>query len=82
MAFMMMSSGVPHSVAWPTAEANAAVMDAADAATQSIKQVFASYRTDGGHARRRRRWPQTDMLTLVALVPLNVGTMLAALRMA
>ncbi len=82
MAFMLMSSGVPHSVAWPTAEANAAVMDAADAATQSIKQVFASYRTDGGHSSSAQAWPQADMLTLAALVPLNISTMLAALRMA
>ena len=50
MAFMMVSSGVPHTVAWPTAEANAAVLDAADAATQSIKKAFASYHTEGGHA--------------------------------
>jgi hypothetical protein len=79
MAFMMMSSGVPHSVAWPTAEANAAVMDAADAATQSIKQVLASYRTDGGHG-TSQVWPHENMLTLAALVPLNISTMLAAMR--
>ena len=81
MAFMMMSSGVPHSVAWPTAEANAAVMDAADAATQSIKQVLASYRTDGGHG-TSQGWPHEGMLTLAALVPLNICTMLAAMRAA
>lgn len=81
MAFMLMSSGVPHSVAWPTAEANAAVMDAADAATQSIKQVMASYRTDGGHgAASSAAWPHESMLTLAALMPLNISTMLAALR--
>ena len=81
MAFMMMSSGVPHTVAWPTAEANAAVLDAADAATQSIKQAFASYHTEGGHASTHGTWPPTDMLTLMAMVPLNVGTMFTALRM-
>lgn len=81
MAFMMMSSGVPHAVAWPTAEANAAVLDAADAATRSIKKVFASYQTDGGHASSLGTWPPTDMLTLMAMVPLNVGTMFTALRM-
>ena len=52
MAFMMMASGVPHSVAWPTAEANAAVLDAADAATQLDQEGFASYHTEGGHAHR------------------------------
>jgi hypothetical protein len=81
MAFMMMSSGVPHTVAWPTAEANAAVLDAADAATQSIKKVFASYQSEGGHASSHGTWPPTEMLTLMAMVPLNVGTMFAALRM-
>jgi hypothetical protein len=81
MAFMMMSSGVPHAVAWPTAKANAAVLDAADAATRSIKKVFASYQTDGGHATSLGTWPSTDMLTLMAMVPLNVGTMFTALRM-
>ena len=81
MAFMMISSGVPHAVAWPTAEANAAVLDAADAATQSIKKAFASYQTEGGHASSHGTWPPTDMLTLMAMVPLNVGTMSTALRM-
>jgi hypothetical protein len=81
MAFMMMSSGVPHAVAWPTAEANAAVMDAADAATQSIKQVMASYRTDSGHgAASSAAWPHESMLKFAALVPLNISAMLAAMR--
>ena len=66
MAFMMMSSGVPHTVAWPTAEANAAVLDAADAATQSIKKAFASYHTEGGHASSHGTWPPTETLTLMA----------------
>lgn len=80
MAFMMMSSGVPHTIAWPTAEANAAVLDAADAATQSIKKVFASYHGEGGHAASHGTWPPTEMLTLIAMLPLNVGTMFTALR--
>ena len=54
MAFMMMASGVPRSVAWPTAEANVAVMDAADAAAVSVRQVIPSYRSDGGHAVARQ----------------------------
>jgi len=53
MAVMLMSAGVPRSVAWPTAEANVAVMDAADAAAVSVKQVFESYQTGGGQASRR-----------------------------
>jgi hypothetical protein len=81
MAFMMMSSGVPHAVAWPTAEANAAVMDAADAATQSIKKVFANYHTGSGHASSSGIWPPANMLTLMAMVPMNVGTMFTARRL-
>ncbi|MFA5899593.1 MAG: hypothetical protein WC829_10820 [Hyphomicrobium sp.] len=81
MAFMMMSSGVPHAIAWPTAEANVAVLDAADVARRSIKQAFASYQSEGGHATSANAWPHMDMLTLMTAVPLNVGTMLAAMRL-
>lgn len=82
MAFMMMSSGVPHAVAWPTAEANVAVLDAAEVARRSIKKVFASYQSEGGYAAGGNAWPPIEMLTLMAVVPFNVGTMFAALRMA
>jgi hypothetical protein len=81
MAFMMMSSGVPHAIAWPTAEANAAVLDAAETARRSIKQVFASYQSEGGHAGGANSWPPMNMLTLMAAIPMNVGTMFTALRM-
>jgi hypothetical protein len=81
MAFMMMSQGVPQAVAWPTAEANAAVLDAAEIARRSIKQAFASYQSEGGHAAGGNVWPPTDMLTLFAAVPLNVGTMLTAMKL-
>ncbi len=81
MAYVMMSSGVPHAVAWPTAEANAAVLEAADAATRSIKKVFASYQAEGGHAAGGNAWPPLDMLTLMTAVPLNIGTMFATMRM-
>jgi hypothetical protein len=50
MAYAMMAFGVPRSVAMPTAEANAAVMNAAEVAAEPLKEAFASYRTDGGHA--------------------------------
>jgi len=81
MAFMMMSQGVPHAVAWPTAEANVAVLDAADTARRSIKKAFASYQTETGHAAGGNAWPPVEMLTLLAIVPLNIGTMLAAMRL-
>jgi hypothetical protein len=41
---------VPRNVALPAAEANVAVMDAANAATASVTQVFSSYRSEGGFA--------------------------------
>jgi hypothetical protein len=82
MAFMMMASGVPRSVAWPTAEANLAVMDAAEAATASMQNALASYRSDGGHAVVRHQWPTTQMMLLAMLVPLNFGTVLSSLRIA
>lgn len=81
MAFMMMSQGVPHAVAWPTAEANAAVIDAAEVARRSIKQAFASYQSEGGHAAGGNTWPPVDMLTLFTAVPLNVGTLLTAMKL-
>ena len=65
MAFMMMASGVPRSVAWPTAEANAAVMDAAGAAAASVRKVYSSYHTEGGHsAGGRNTWPSAPLFAL------------------
>ncbi len=82
MACMMMASGVPRSVAVPTAEANIAVMEAAEAATSSVQQVLASYRSDGGHAVARQQWPAPSLMMLAMLVPLNVGAMLSSMRVA
>jgi hypothetical protein len=81
MAIMLMSAGVPRSVAWPTAEANVAVMDAADAAAVSVKQVFASYPTGGGHA-VTSLWPPNSFMTLAAFSPFNINAMMAAFRFA
>ena len=50
MAFWMLSAGVPKSVAWPAAEANAAMMEAAEVASEQFNTVFANYRTDSGYA--------------------------------
>jgi len=82
MACMMMASGVPRSVAVPTAEANIAVMDAAEAATSSVQKVLASYRTDGGHAVSREQWPTAYLMMFAMLVPLNIGAVLSSLRIA
>jgi hypothetical protein len=80
MAFMMMASGVPRSVAWPAAEANAAVMDAADAAAASVRKVYSSYHTEGGHSGGgRSTWPSAPLFAL-AFLPLTMGGMMSAMR--
>lgn len=50
MAYAMMTAGVPRSVALPTAEANVAAMDAAEAAKASIDHAFGTYRSESGFA--------------------------------
>ena len=50
---MMMQAGFPYAVASPSAKASTAAMDAADAARQQMDNVFASYRSDVGHAAAR-----------------------------
>lgn len=50
MAFQMMKSGVPRTVALPTAEANVAAIEAATIAQQAVARIFSAYQTDGGHA--------------------------------
>jgi hypothetical protein len=50
VARLMIDSGVPRAVAWPAAEASAAALDAADAASKGFRQVLANYHTESGHA--------------------------------
>jgi hypothetical protein len=50
MAYALMSAGMPRSVALPTAEANTAALEAAEAATEQINDVFATYRSESGYA--------------------------------
>lgn len=82
MAFMMIASGVPRDVAWPTAEANMAAMEAADVAAASVQKVFSGYRTDGGHSVVRQSWPPASVMMLAMLAPLSFGTMLSSMRVA
>ena len=81
IAFMLIGYGMPHSVAWPTAKASVAAMDAADAAAVSVRQVFSSYRTDGGHS-GQHLWPAAQIMMLSALGPIGFAAMLANTRMA
>lgn len=50
MTAMLMSAGMPHSVAAPTAQASTASLDAFDAAREQAERIFSAYRSDGGHA--------------------------------
>lgn len=47
---MLLSTGMPYSVASPSAKAGTCAMDAAEAARQQMQNVYAAYRSDGGHA--------------------------------
>jgi hypothetical protein len=54
MAHLLIESGVPRTVAWPAAEANAAALDVADAATAGVRQIMANYHTENGFAAAAR----------------------------
>lgn len=54
MARVMIDSGVPRAVAWPAAEASAAALDAADAASQGVTKVLASFHSENGFAMATR----------------------------
>lgn len=65
MAKLMIDSGVPRSVAWPAAEANAAALAAADTASNGFRSVVASYQTESGYATAVRG--MTPTMVAVAL---------------
>ena len=68
-AYGMISSGVPGSVAWPMAEANAALMDAAKKTAEATCGQFPVYRSDNGFA-SAQVWTQTGIVqTLFAATP-------------
>ncbi len=50
MTAWLMAVGLPYSVAAPTARANAASMDAAQAAHEGFEKLMATFRNDSGHA--------------------------------
>lgn len=52
---MMLSYGVPYSVAAPTARASTCAMDAADAACAQWRSMFAEETQSGGFGQQRRR---------------------------
>jgi hypothetical protein len=75
MAFALMAIGVPSSVAWPTAEANLATLEAAEAATASINNVFSSYRSESGYA-VVQLMPPRKLLMALLLGPLAASALL------
>ncbi len=68
-AQVMINAGVPRDVAWPAAEANAAVIGAAEAATQGFQKVFAACQTGSGFASSQLGMTPT-MSTLLSSHPM------------
>jgi hypothetical protein len=73
MAYCMMAQGVPDSVAWPTAEANAAVLDAATTISDQTQQAFATYQSAGGFATAHVWAPKQVLAAFALLGPMAVA---------
>jgi len=69
MAYAMMSAGVPRAVALPTAEANMAAIDAAEAASASIDRAFSAYRTESGFAVSQVIFSPRALVNMLLLAP-------------
>lgn len=69
MAYSMIAAGVPGSVAWPTAKANAAALDAAEIVTDQINTAFSSYRSESGFAAAQIVSPKQAALALAMFGP-------------
>jgi hypothetical protein len=68
-AYGMISSGVPGSVAWPMAEANVALMDAAQKTAEATCGSFPAYRSDNGFA-AAQVWTQPAIVqSIIAAAP-------------
>ncbi len=72
MAYGLMTAGVPREVALPTAEANVAAIDAAEAATEAINTVFASYRSESGYAMAQVIGPR-QLMAAIMLAPFGAS---------
>lgn len=57
MAFALIAVGMPQSAAWPAAEAGAHMLAATQKAAEGFDQLFANYRSPGGHAAAQIVWP-------------------------
>jgi hypothetical protein len=67
-AYGMISSGVPGSVAWPMAEANVALLDAAKKTAEATRAPFPAYHSGSGFA--GHAWTQPDLIkTMLTAAP-------------
>jgi hypothetical protein len=73
MAYGLMSAGVPREIAWPTAEANAAAIDAAEAASDALESAFATYQSDSGYAMAHIMMPPKRLVAAVLLAPFGAS---------
>lgn len=64
-AYGMMSSGIPGSVAWPMAEGNVALMEAAQKTAAVVQPPFPQYRSDNGFA-VAQVWMKTPIVKSMA----------------
>ncbi len=72
MAYGMISVGVPEQVAWPTARANLAAIDAFNVAANSVQSALADYQTDAKPAPVIKTESVPNPLTLAfAITPFN-----------
>ncbi len=65
-AYGMIAYGVPRSVAWPTAQANVAVIDAMETASEAFKPVYSSYHNGSGFA-ATQFWPASPRASVNSL---------------
>jgi len=76
MAKVMIDSGIPRSVAWPTAEANAAALSAADTAANGLRRVLAKFHNDNSFGSSTQNMTPTMMA-----LALTCGAALGPARM-
>jgi hypothetical protein len=71
-AYGMIQSGIPESVAWPLAEANAALFDAASKTVRAAKPVYPFAHSGSGFAVQVWSAPSPVLKTLLAAAPASV----------
>lgn len=72
MAFAMMGAGLSREVAYPTARANVAMMDAMATAAEAVAAPYSSYRSESGYASAQIMIKGTKAAAAVAM-PISVA---------